>query len=256
MKKFIVLLAAIMLVTYGCNNDDDSGQIIFPEVTLDLRFEQVFGDSSISESDFDTTVYTNELGQEMTFSRIRYLISRIVLTETTSGEIYELDGYWLIDMDDPETLDYDIDLTLPEGDYQISFVYGFNEEDNQDGVYPDLNELSWNWPMMLGGGYHFLQMDGTYQDNTGNPQPFNYHNGTARVSDGVFEQNFLQVVFTEEFSVDKNDDTLEITMDVAEWFRNPYAWDLEVYNTPLMPNYEAQKLMNQNAASVFSVDIN
>ena len=47
--------------------------------------------------------------------------------------------------------------------------------------------------------------------------------------------------------------TIDIQMDVSEWFKNPNTWDLNVYNTSLMGNYEVQLLINQNAASVFSL---
>jgi len=41
-------------------------------------------------------------------------------------------------------------------------------------------------------------------------------------------------------------------MNIAEWFKNPYTWDLNELNTVLMPNFEAQLLMSQNGKSVFS----
>ena len=143
---------------------------------------------------------------------------------------------------------------VPEGNYTLSFIYGFNQADNIDNAYNDLNTASWNWPAMLGGGYHFLQFDGMYDVNTDTPKPFNYHNGTARVSEGVFEQNFVPFNLTNNLQIEAGS-VIEIKMDIAEWFKNPYSWDLDMYNTPLMPNYEAQKLMQQNAATVFSAAI-
>ena len=46
---------------------------------------------------------------------------------------------------------------------------------------------------------------------------------------------------------------IELKMNIAELFRNPNTWDLNVLDTPLMPNYTAQKMMQQNVASVFSI---
>ena len=48
--------------------------------------------------------------------------------------------------------------------------------------------------------------------------------------------------------------TIKIEMNIAELFKNPNAWDLNIYDTPLMPNYDAQKMMQQNVESVFSID--
>jgi len=42
-------------------------------------------------------------------------------------------------------------------------------------------------------------------------------------------------------------------MNIAEWFKNPYTWDLNVYNTMLMPNYTAQKLIQKQGYSVFNL---
>jgi hypothetical protein len=42
-------------------------------------------------------------------------------------------------------------------------------------------------------------------------------------------------------------------MNIAEWFKNPNLWDLNVLNTVLMPNFDAQKMMSENGRNVFSV---
>ena len=42
-------------------------------------------------------------------------------------------------------------------------------------------------------------------------------------------------------------------MNLAEWFKNPNTWALNEFNTGLMGNYTAQKRMNENGQSVFSV---
>ncbi|MEN8835123.1 MAG: hypothetical protein ABF311_00005, partial [Polaribacter sp.] len=47
--------------------------------------------------------------------------------------------------------------------------------------------------------------------------------------------------------------TIEIKMNVAEWFKNPNTWNLNELNTVLMPNFDAQILMNENGQSVFSL---
>jgi hypothetical protein len=106
---------------------------------------------------------------------------------------------------------------------------------------------------MLGGGYHFMQLDGTFTSPTNiSPLPFNYHNGTARKSDGVFEQNFIRVNAADELSIDSNTN-IDIKMNLAEWFKDPNTWDLNLLNTGLMGNYDAQREMNENGQSVFSV---
>ncbi len=247
-KLFITLLVSLVFI--ACDSDDDNNTPA--DVAVNLKFSQNFNELQVTALNLSTTTYVNEMNQELNITRLRYLLSRLVLTNS-NGETFSLSPYHLVDISRPETLTLNTNVTIPEGDYNLSFVYGFNEEDNQDGAYNDLNAVSWNWPQMLGGGYHFLQMDGQYNVNT-EPAPYNFHNGTARVSEGVFEQNFVNFNLPNTLSISEGN-TININMDIAEWFRNPNTWDLNVYNTPLMPNYDAQKLMQQNAATVFSASV-
>ncbi len=245
MKK-IALLITLIFAFISCNNDDDNT----PEnVTITIKFSQNWDGDDVSEANFGTTNYTNEHGEVMKIIKLRYLISRIVL-HNSNGDDVEIEGYNLIDLTDENTLTFAENTEIPPGTYtSISFIYGFNEADNIDGEYVDLNSASWNWPGMLGGGYHFMQFEGTFLDTDGNPQPYAYHNGTARVSDGVFEQNFISVNI-DGFSF-SNDATIDIKMNIAEWFKNPNIWDLNNLSIDLMGNYDAQIMMNENGRSVF-----
>ena len=45
-------------------------------------------------------------------------------------------------------------------------------------------------------------------------------------------------------------------MDILEWYENPYTWDFNIYNAPIMPVYDAQRKLNLNGPTVFSVNIN
>jgi len=51
----------------------------------------------------------------------------------------------------------------------------------------------------------------------------------------------------------KENASIEIKMNIAEWFKNPNTWDLNTLNSELMANFEAQKLMNANGKTVFSL---
>ena len=67
----------------------------------------------------------------------------------------------------------------------------------------------------------------------------------------MFEQNFFNISL-DGFSLTNNAE-IEIKMNIAEWFKKPITWDLKVLNVNLMPNYDAQKIMNENGKSVFSL---
>ncbi|WP_203295295.1 MbnP family protein [Luteirhabdus pelagi] len=248
MKKVFLLLLFVAVLA-SCKSDDDSTS----SALVQFQFSQNWDGTAVTASDIDNTVYTNENGEELKIARLRYLLSRFQLS-SADGSNTLLNTYQLIDLSDASTMQSDSQVTVPEGTYTVSMIYGFNDEDNVDGAYADLNAASWNWPTMLGGGYHFLQFDGMYNVNSSEPKPFNFHNGTARVSEGVFESNFVEVDLG-TITID-GDTTINIQMNIAEWFKNPNTWNLNELDTPLMPNYEAQIMMHENAQSVFSISQN
>lgn len=249
MKK--ILLLCLTIITFSCDNDTNGNGL--RNITVDFKFTHTWDGMVINDSNLTTTTVTNANGETMTMARLRYLISRIELINT-NGNSYTFNGYKFTDLSDITTYDFSTNNTIiPSGTYTIKFIWGFNEEDNIDGAYPDLNSASWNWPEMLGGGYHFLQLDGMYNVDS-SPSPYNFHNGTARVSTNpnVFEQNFAVIELSEEIVLSGNA-SIEIVMNIAEFFKNPNTWDLNVLDTPLMPNYNAQKMMQQNVQTVFSL---
>lgn len=250
MKK-IALLLILTITLIGCSSDDNSNTSDNASVTFD--FTQNFNGTTVTEDDFGSAaVYTNAAGNFMSITKLRYLISRINLHKE-DGTVISFNEYHLVDLETAGSLSVTPALQVPVGDYTgISFVYGFNEEDNISGEYNDLNAENWSWPSVLGGGYHFMQLEGSFDDIDANPQPYAYHNGTARVSEGVFEQNFIEFNLNRNFTI-SNDTSIEIKMDISEWFKNPYTWDLNDYSTDLMMNYLAQKLMNDNGQDVFTI---
>ncbi|AOW21346.1 MbnP family protein [Urechidicola croceus] len=241
--KALITLTLIFLIS-SCDTDSEytstSGILI-------VNFNHNWDGESVTPSDFNVLNYTNANDDLLSITKLRYLISDIQLRKS-DGTIVELSGYLLVDLTGTTST---IIANVPFENYSgISFTFGFDQEDNIDGQYADLNSTSWNWPEMLGGGYHFMQFEGKYDDN-GNESPFAYHMGTAKLPNGEFGQNYFEVNLP-GFSV-TSDATLNVEMNIAEWFKNPNVWDLSMYNIDLMGNYDAQVMMNQNGQSVFSL---
>lgn len=247
LKKIILLTLFITFI--GCDNKDDDNTEPAPTFgTLTINFNHYWDGEKVTSADFDNTVFANANGDKLTISKLRYLISNLTLHQA-NGTSTKLSDYYLVDL---AGLNSNTSITIsdvPIANFSnATFTFGFNETDNVDGAYTDLNSASWNWPEMFGGGYHFMQFEGKY-GATGTENPYAYHMGTARVSAGVFEQNYIDV--TLDGFTTTGDATLEIKMNIDEWFKNPNTWDLNVYDTSLMPNYDAQIMMRQNGRTVF-----
>jgi len=259
--KFSIYLLAISTFLFSCIEEEPIEPKQVEAVTeVSFIFKQKYNGSEVLTSDLATTQYTNEKGNIHTISKLQYLVSNITLHRTDGSEV-DLGGYNFVDIDQPLTRFYTPGVRVPEGKYSgISMTFGFDEEDNRDGAYTDLNAVSWSWPMMIGGGYHFLKFEGMFQDNTGSMKGFAYHNGTAsKMENGsrVHEANHFRVRlwdYNGGFEVKSGERlNIDIDMNIEEWFKNPVLWDLNQYHMMLMPNYTAQKIMNNNGKSVFAL---
>ena len=219
-----------------------------PQFTITLNFTHHWNGLKITPQDFNELKFTNENGERLSIERLRYLISNISLI---NGK-----NYHLIDVGENSGTS----ITIPEltdESYALSFRFGFSSEDNTDGTYQDLNSANFSVPGMLGGGYHFMQLDGKYIDNNNEASGFNYHTIKAvdrtdpdnlKFEDTSFEVNLGTIVVA-------NTTEIEIKMNLAEWFKNPNTWNLNELNSILMPNFEAQKMMRENGETVFSLGV-
>ena len=239
MKKLIAVILITIVLFSSCSNDDENSSV-------NLKFTHYWNDTEITNQDFNQLKFVNENGETVSIERLRYLISNINLVGNKSDNLIDVGENYgeLITITD-----------LSAGSQNISFRFGFADEDNIDGAYRELNTANFNVPGMLGGGYHFMQFDGKYLNDNNEEAGFNYH-----VIRAVNRSNPDNLIFQDtSFEVNlgtveiKNNTTIEIRVNIAEWFKNPNTWNLNELNTVLMPNFEAQKMMSANGKNVFSL---
>ena len=242
MKKVLFLLLLAFLLFCSCNKQEEKTTVV------SLNFTQNWNGISVTNQDFNTIKFTNENNDEISIERLRYLISNISLVEESENNRF------LIDVGENSGNLIPISDVYP-GNYKLKFTFGLTDLENTDGSYPDLNSANFNVPGMLGGGYHYMQFDGKYKDTNNLNVNFNYH--VIRAVDRTEPMNlkFEDTSFTVDLgSIEiKENASIEIKMNIAEWFKNPNTWDLNTLNSELMANFEAQKLMNANGKTVFSL---
>lgn len=243
-------------VNYDQSAEKDDGSCEYEfESNVTLKFTQNIGGTTIQSEDFNMLNYTTPEGNVYSVETMQYLISDVRFYKA-NGDSVMFDGYHFIDMTDESTFAYTLPEKLDHGGYVgIGFNFGFDEEDNVDGAYNDLNQLSWSSPTMLGGGYHQMKFEGKYIDDNTDTVGFAYHSlSTIRKTtpDTTFHANYAHIKLDQSMSINATTH-IEIQMDIQEWFQNPNLWDLDTYFTMLMPNYDAQVMMKENAATVFSV---
>ena len=246
--KYMILAVAFMCSS--CSSETDSDTVV------NLRFTHEWNNAVVTADDFGTIQYVNAFGNQLSIERLRYLISDLTITKP-SGETIPLNNYHLIDLENENTLSLSSNQSVETGTYaNVSFIFGFTNTANTDGAYPDLNSASWNVPPMLGGGYHYMQLDGKFINNIENEAGYNFHAIRAADNPGPnpsFPQDTFFEVNLGPLIVSENNEII-ISMDMAQWFKEPYLWDLNLYNQMLMPNSTAQILMYENGQNVFHLN--
>lgn len=197
--------------------------------------------------------FTNPFGRQYEVVRLRYYISDFQF-HRSDGSTYDSDMYQYVDASDSSTFSFTIP-DVPSGDYtSISFYFGLDEEKNQDGALPDEALRNMEWPIEPGVGYHYMQQEGFYIDSAGSETAFNTHMGTKRVDSTSYEHNYVTIdLNNSDVSLDYRTATLDISMNINDWYQNPHDYDFPRFGQMIMGNPQAQQTLHDNGADVFTL---
>ena len=239
------LLALSMLVLLaGCN----SKETVDPNVVaVNLQFAHLVDGIDVT---LDQVMYKNVLGQDYSVKTIKYFVSRVQLHQADNSTI-DLDDIIYVDVRTPELLSQELSQKIPIGDYQgISFVYGLVPEDNITGSFTTSPESLMEWPVPMGGGYHYMKLEGDYVIDT----QTNFYNFHAGMLNGTAYE--IHIDHSDQpFSVAENKLNIEISMEIQNWFTGPNDWDFAYFGGGIMGNPEAQQTVQENGQDVFSFKI-
>ena len=213
----------------------------------------------------DTLCYENEAGNQFLITEIQWFLSNIEL-KNESGDWMMLHQPGLADTLDISRIYY-IDTDIPEsqtlhsspvnlGHYTaIRFTFGLDETDNQTGLFTDPPESEMFWPDMLGGGYHYMKLNGKYLDSEDRLAPMAIHLGIGQNENCTeFYQNYFIVELPIKFTAKANTkNQLDLTMVIDNWFRNPHTIDFNEFGSHIMQNQAAQRFLKDNGKDVFRI---
>jgi hypothetical protein len=257
-----VLVIFFLLATVSCKKDDsinttnDSGKI-------NLHFRhRVQGDPLQT----DSLIYVNAAGNQYMINELQYFISDVKLHNTDGSTVLikAWDDIHYIDSDIPSTQTWYVQDDIPAGNYSsMSFTFGIPDDKNISFMYVNPPEKDMFWPEFLGGGYHYLKLNGKWKDTTNTETPFDFHLGRGQIyAGGVitvdsitgFIDNSFVISLPASFTISK-DQTLNITIDmnVESWFDSPHIWDFNYWGSYIMQNQDAMQKVRENGADVFSI---
>jgi hypothetical protein len=235
----------------SCKKEEKEGRLSFV-------FIHKVGENLLAK---DTLTYINAAGNLYEVNELQYFISEITLWKHGQKNLMLADsGIHYVDIDIPSSLSWSPEQEFPEGQYDsISFIVGLNEEKNVSGYFVNPPERDMFWPDVMGGGYHYMKMNGKWQPPLSPLAPFNLHLGLGMVEDSAGMQYFIPNYFkvtlplTNGIVQEYQPLTMSITMDINSCFETPYKWDWNVTGGQIMQSQEYMHLAALNGMDAFSV---
>lgn len=261
--KTIFLFTALIVVFLSCDNS--GGESPKPEAAkINFHFTQYNGGSP---QEFDTMKYENAAGNDYLVNEIQYFISDVKL-HFEDGNVQLLDGWkdiHYVDTDLPETHTWNVFDDIENGVVEkVSFTFGITEEKNNSLMFVNPPERDMFWPEYLGGGYHYMKLNGKWLAENGTNKPFNFHLGIGQIYAGGivhvdsitgFIQNYFEVELANSaFTMNDGDELdFEIRMNVENWFQNPNIYNHDEWGGDIMQKQNAMHLACENGKmDVFS----
>ena len=250
-KNISIFWIAIALLLVTCKPPETSGKI-------SLKFAFQVDDTTFVP---DQMIYSNASGNQYEVNEVKFFISDLKLYDSEGNKIsvYDDNSIHYVDYDIASTLTWDIADDIPTGEYHsVSFTFGLSEAKNISNCFTNPPESNMSWPSYLGGGYHYMQINGKWLKD-GLSTPFNFHTGIGQLYEGDSITAFVQNYFTvnlpvSTFTIKEDASTIiQFVMNINSWFTTPHDYDFNYWGGAIMQNQAAQEVIKENGVDVFSL---
>jgi len=239
---FVFFIITVMLI--ACKKEKALAPATPQSIHLKFVFSHTIDGAPVV---LDTIKYLNKAGNLYSIINLKYFICNIVLHKGSDSII--IDDAHYVDIRDNATLTYSPSQLIANGSYDhISFIFGSDASKNKTNNFVNPPESNMEWPVPMGGGYHYMQLEGKF-DSATVVKNYNVHTGALSGIPYYIPVHLSQSTFT----ANGTDLTVNLAMNINKWFENPNTYNFNIYGDSMMGNDTAQKVLQQNGADVFSV---
>ena len=249
MKNFLYF---IVLTFFLASCSKDNSQPPRNDSGINIHFTHSVNGENFEELDPSCCglPHKNAAGQDYSVMLLKYIISDIKLYRE-SGDHLTVKDMHFIDLDDSRSAS----INLDSDEYEfvaISFTMGLKNENNSSYQYINYNntfEGVMAWPEMMGGGYHYMKMEGKFDNDS---TFYNTHTGALAMS------GMDRMDHSHDFFLDLNPSNsseslhISINMEINNWYNNPVY---TLVSDGIMGNMQAQMDLQANCHDVFSASV-
>ena len=242
MKKTAIVIVTASLL-FSCQKKENKVELL-PAVysSLEIKVGYTVDNAALVDGKLN---YTMAAGYKYSVTKLVYYLSRVSLVKQDDSKI-ELGEYLFCDAFDPSTNQLSF-RHIPAGDYKgISFNIGLDSTLNISNRLPAATEnINMQWPDPMGGGYHFLMLEGYFTDSTGT-NGYAVHLGTSKP--------LIKIMLDKPLHFEENSHlSFNLLMNVNEWFRTPVTYDFVTDGNYTMGNQALMMKIAGNGKDVFSI---
>lgn len=244
-KKGIFLIIPLISVLISCTKEEDDSPVTQKTELNFLVRHDVNGDTVIFNNLQDMR-YQNAADNFYEVTRLEYYLSDF--------KFQRANGQWHSPSNEPVLINAEngySEITINGveiGEYKaLSFMIGIPATKNKSGMLENnLANLNMAWPESLGGGYHFLKFEGNYFDLNDIIRGFTVHLG----GEG------MQVLCSMDVSLKVStlsQSTIEMSMNLNEWFESPHLFDFNVDGNYTMAVDTLMEKISANGRNCFTI---
>ena len=233
-----LLLIVTILFYYSCDKRDIPPTYSKANFTISLKS----GSSAII---WDSIHCINAAGNKYSVATANFYISNITL-KAENGVNYNSKAVYYIDPRLSSKSTFSLDSIPPNEYYEMSFLVGIEASKNVSYSLPSTSDnINMIWPTAMGGGYHFMKLEGHYLDTVSVKKGYAIHMGkndnliTAKINFWMHQKYW--------------DHRYNLIFDLNEVFANPYTYNLNFDPNYTMSDSVAMFRIKNNMTDAFSL---
>ena len=241
MKSATPLFVFLFIFILSCKKKTPDPDLITTPTELSIDVSYKVDLAGLTANVFN---YQTQAGYTYDVSKLVYYISQVSLIKPDSTSVLIKD-YQYLDAFIPATNQIVL-KDVPAGQYiGMKFNIGLDSIHNISFSLPATNEnIGMQWPDMMGGGYHFMKLEGNFKDSTGT-HGYAMHIGTNKC--------LVPIKIYKPVNVIANAKTpIHLVMNINEWYRNPHVFDFNKDGNYIMGNMNSMKKIVENGMDVFT----
>lgn len=265
MKHYIMMLGVALASTLVSCNRDQEPEINSNETNqVTLKFENIFNQQTMTGL---SGTYTSSSGQKHQFSKLKYIVSDVILTKTDGTEVkYHYSdpdqGAYIVDQEENSLTHNFVMENIPAGDYKtVRFGLGISPEayvlgqDKQAKFWDKAkkSDMDWSWA----SGYKFVNFEGSYGDNLSEHFQIHIANmGDPAKSNTPNVYKIVSIDLPQTAKVRKNiAPKIHIMADINHFLSGQHKIELKPDNaTAMHPKAQIIQQAADNLSKMFRVD--